>query len=60
MLGSRTVAGETAGSAESLVLLSSVVFGFPELFVPQGVRQTSADLELRSVVRAAVNSSRIL
>jgi hypothetical protein len=30
------------------------VFGLPELFLPQGVPQTSTDLELLSVVRTAV------
>jgi len=36
----------TAGSAKPPVLLSSVMFGLPVLFVPQGVRQTSTDSEL--------------
>ena len=48
------MAGGTAGSAKPPVLLSSVVFGLPELFVPRGVRQTPTDLELLSVVRTAV------
>ena len=42
------MAGGTAGSAKPPVLLSSVVFGLPVLFVPRGGRQTSTDLELLS------------
>ena len=57
MWGSWSEAGGTAGSAKPPVLLSSAVFGLPELFVPQGVRQTSPDLELLSVGRTAVNSA---
>ena len=49
----------TAGSATSQlpVLISSVVFGLPELFVPRGVRQISTDSELLSVVQTAVRHS---
>ncbi|ERG94859.1 MAG: hypothetical protein J07HQW2_01301 [Haloquadratum walsbyi J07HQW2] len=35
-------------------ILSSIVFGLPQLVVPLGVRQTSTDLELLSVVLPAV------
>ena len=49
-----TVAGGTAGSAKPPVLLSSIVSGLPELFLPRGVRQTLTDSELLSVVRTAV------
>jgi hypothetical protein len=49
----------TAGNATSQppVLLSSVVFGLPQLFLPWGVRQTSTDSELLSVL---VSTSRAL
>jgi hypothetical protein len=45
----------TAGSAGNVtsqppVLLSSIVFGLPELVVPRGVRQISTDSELLSAV----------
>ena len=56
-MGFTDYAGGTAGSAKPPVLLSSVMLGLPELFLPQGVRQTSTDLELLSVVRSAVNSA---
>jgi len=50
---------ETTGSATSQppVLLSSVVFGLPKLFLFWGVRQISTDSELLSVV---LSSSRAL
>ncbi|ERG95945.1 MAG: hypothetical protein J07HQW2_02406 [Haloquadratum walsbyi J07HQW2] len=38
----------------STPILSSIVFGLPQLVVPLGVRQTSTDLELLSVVLPAV------
>ena len=59
MWGSWSVAGRTAGSATSqpLVLLSSIVFGLTRLFLPWGVRQTSVDSELLSVL---FSSSRAL
>jgi len=49
----------TAGNATSQppVLISSVVFGLPELFVPRGVRQIPTDSELLSVVQTAVRHS---
>ena len=49
----------TAGSAISQppVLLSSIVFGLPKLFLPWGVRQISVDSELLSAV---FSSSRAL
>ena len=51
--------GGTAGaeSAKPPVLLSSVVFELPTLFLPWGVRQNSMDSELLSVL---VSSSRAL
>jgi hypothetical protein len=47
--GSRAVAGRTAGSGKPPVLPFSIVFGLPELFFPQGVRQISTELELLPV-----------
>ena len=49
-----TVAGGTAVSAKPPVLLSSIVFGLLELFLPRRVQQTLTDSELLSVVRTAV------
>ena len=53
-----TDCGESSGTAGSdtsqpPVLLSSIVFGLPELVVPRGVRQISTDSELLSAVFAS-------
>jgi hypothetical protein len=57
--GESSGTAETAGSAISQppVLLSSIVFGLPKLFLPWGVRQISVDSELLSAV---FSSSRAL
>ena len=48
-IGEWPVCEQPPGSAKPPVLLSSVVFGLPVLFLPQGVRQTSTDSELLSL-----------
>ena len=46
----RGLCGWDCWDAKPPVLLSSVMFGLPVLFVPRGVQQTSSDSELLSVV----------
>jgi hypothetical protein len=51
------VAGGTAGSAKPPVLLSSIVFGLPELVVPRGSPADFDGLEVTFLLRTAVNSA---